>query len=54
MVQHHVPWAMIDGMFPKWLAAAFVCRFQSELPRLPVGSDGETNSGAVIAQLSQL
>lgn len=39
--------------FPKWLAAAFVCRFQSESPRLAVGSDDKTNGGAVIAQLSQ-
>lgn len=37
----------------KWLVAAFMCRFQSEVPRLPVGSDGKTNGGAVIAQLSQ-
>lgn len=43
-------WALIDGHIPKWLVAWF----QSELLRLPVGSDGKTNGGAVIAQLSQL
>lgn len=45
-----MPWALIDGTFPSGL----LLDSSLELPRLPVGSDGKTNGGAVIAQLSQL